>query len=199
MSISSVTGASNYATIAFDQESLTPEGMMLYLSTRMEEVDGQINALFDKQKASQEIRNALGEIQTELGRLDENAAHDQRLYMPGYTGQGSTDVEQKILVAIDKIAAIDPKLAETMRVEMGVYYDTSQILSRQDGVYYSREVKATKGYIDTIVRELDATAQMDMIRLQSHMSARQTAIQLSTNLIASMTDSMKAVVSNIRP
>jgi hypothetical protein len=39
---------------------------------------------------------------------------------------------------------------------------------------------------------------MDMIRLQSHMSARQTAIQLSTNLLASMNDSTKAVVSNIR-
>jgi len=187
MSVSAVTGTSNYASIAFDQESLTPEGMMLYLSTRMEEVDGQINNLFDKQKASQDIRKELGKIQDELGKLKEDS-DSKKILMPG-------QIEQNIDAAIDRIAAINPELAENMRTDMK---EKGQILFQHDGQYVSQEVKASKGYLDSIVKDLDATAQMDMIRLQSHMSARQTAIQLSTNLIASMNDSTKAVVSNIR-
>lgn len=191
MSVSAVTNTSNYGTIAFDQESLTPEGMMLYLSTRMNEVDGEINKLFDKQKASQEIRQALGTIQTELGKLKEDPG---LLSMPG-DGAGPSEVEQNINAAIDQIAQIDPQLAEQMRTEMN---KEGQVLYVQDGKYFAQEVKASKSYVENIIKDLDATAQMDMIRLQSHMSARQTAIQLSTNLIASMNDSTKAVVSNIR-
>jgi hypothetical protein len=192
MSVSAVNATSNYASIAYDQESLTPEGMMLYLSTRMDEVDGEINKLFDKQKASQEIRKALGTIQTELGKLKEDGG-GELLNLPGYTG-GTTEIEHNINAAIDEIATIDPQLAETMRADMN---KEGQILYVQDGKYFSQEVKASKNYLDTIVKDLDATAQMDMIRLQSHMSARQTAIQLSTNLIASMGESTKTIASNI--
>jgi len=191
MSVSAVSATSNYASIAFDQESLTPEGMMLYLSTRMNEVDGEINKLFDKQKASQEIRQALGTIQTELGKLKDD---DGLLSMPG-DGTGTSEVERNINAAITEIAQIDPQLAEKMWTEMN---KEGQILYVQDGKYFAQEVTASKSFLDNIVKDLDATAQMDMIRLQSHMSARQTAIQLSTNLIASMSDSTKAVVSNIR-
>lgn len=186
MSVSAVSSTSSYASIAFDQESLTPEGMMLYLSTRMNEVDGEINKLFDKQKASQEIRKALGEIQDELGKLKDD---DGLLTMP------DSEVEQNINTAIAKIGQIDPQLAEKMWTDMN---KEGQILFVQDGKYYAQEVTASKSYIDNIIKDLDATAQMDMIRLQSHMSARQTAIQLSTNLIASMSESTKAIVSNVR-
>lgn len=192
MSVSPVNGASNYASIAFDQESLTPEGMMLYLSTRMEEVDGQINGLFDKQKTSQEIRKEIGTIQNELGKLNEES-DEKTIYMPG-DGSGPNEVEQKINAAIDRIAELDPDLGAKMRDELA---EEGQILFKHDGKYVSQEVNASKSYLDGIVKNLDATAQMDMIRLQSHMSARQTAIQLSTNLIASLDDSTKAVVSNI--
>jgi hypothetical protein len=193
MSVSAVNATSNHASIAFDQESLTPEGMMLYLSTRMEEVDGEINKLFDKQKASQDIRKHLGTIQAELGKLDEES-DAKRIHMPGYAW-GATETEHNIDRAIDQIAAIDPDLAAKMREDMR---EEGQILYKFDGKYASQEVNASKSYLDGIIKDLDATAQMDMIRLQSHMSARQTAIQLSTNLIASMNDSAKAVVSNIR-
>jgi hypothetical protein len=197
MSVSAVnpTATSEYASIAYDQESLTPEGMMLYLSTRMNEVDGEIDKLFDKQKASQEIRKALGTIQTELSKLNEDGGHDQKLHMPGRDGHGATQIEQNILDAIDKIATINPELADRMRAKMN---EGGQILCNQDGEYFSHELSASKNYLDGIIKDLDATAQMDMIRLQSHMSARQTAIQLSTNLIASMSESTKAVVTNIR-
>jgi len=36
-----------------------------------------------------------------------------------------------------------------------------------------------------------------MIRLQSIMSARQTAIQLATNLMSALGESTKSIVSNI--
>jgi hypothetical protein len=58
-------------------------------------------------------------------------------------------------------------------------------------------MKQTMQYLDGVGKDIDSSAQMDMIRLQSIMSARQTAIQLSTNLIASLSESTKSIVSNI--
>ena len=59
-------------------------------------------------------------------------------------------------------------------------------------------VDSTKEYLDATCKDIESSAQMDMINLQSLMGARQTAIQLSTNLVAALAESMKAVVTNIR-
>ena len=80
MSVSAVAGASNYASIAFDQESLTPEGMMLYLSTRLEEVDGQINTLFGeaeklRKKSGRNLARFRTTRQAERGIRREDALH----------------------------------------------------------------------------------------------------------------------------
>jgi hypothetical protein len=58
-------------------------------------------------------------------------------------------------------------------------------------------MEATMKYLEGVTKDIESSAQLDMIRLQSIMSARQTAIQLSTNLVAALGESTKAIVSNI--
>lgn len=57
---------------------------------------------------------------------------------------------------------------------------------------------SAKKLIENAMKDLESGAQMDMIKLQSIMSARQTAVQLSTNLIASLGESTKGIASNTR-
>ncbi|MCA9630808.1 MAG: hypothetical protein KC766_24230, partial [Myxococcales bacterium] len=61
-----------------------------------------------------------------------------------------------------------------------------------------REVQATSTYVNSLVKSLESSAQMEMIQLQSMSSARGTAIQMSTNLIASFSEGTKAIVGNLR-
>jgi hypothetical protein len=66
-----------------------------------------------------------------------------------------------------------------------------------DDTCSAAEMDVTMKYLDVVVKDSDSGSQLDMIHLQSIMSARQTAIQLSTNLVAALAESTKAIVSNI--
>jgi len=52
--------------------------------------------------------------------------------------------------------------------------------------------------LDAIVKDLNASGQMDMINLQSLMSSRQTAVQLSTNLMKTLSDAQREIIKNIK-
>ena len=95
---------------------------------------------------------------------------------------------------INNIAVVNPKLAQRISEDL---HKEGQVL--HDGQpCTTAHVDSTKEYLDATCKDIESSAQMDMINLQSLMGARQTAIQLSTNLVAALAESMKAVVTNIR-
>jgi len=176
------------------QGNLSPDALMTYLSTRLGGLDEQINGIFNRQLAQQKVQSAVNKIHEEVAKLNESAVGV--VDMPGHDPKdpGSSEIEININRRIDELGQLDPKLAQTIRDEL---VKPGQILWVQDGKYLGSEVVGTKSFLDGISKNLESGAQMDMIRLQSLMSSRQTAIQLSTNLVASLGESTKAIVTNI--
>ena len=86
---------------------------------------------------------------------------------------------------------IDPRIAEFNR-ELAAYKQTVAALRRDTERLMMQEKR-----LDALVSDINSSAQMDMINLQSLMSQRQTAVQLSTNIIKSLSDSADAIVHNI--
>jgi len=197
MTVSPVPNAPG--STSYGAEGLSPEAMMIYLSSRLGTLDDGINELFDKQKSAQGVQEAIRAIQSDLAQLNDEAAANEELHFPDSSdGTRISPMEEHIIQQLDVIAQYDPRLAEQMRTDLGQDGKEGMILYGCDGKYSSQEVKGTKSYLDGISKDLDATAQLDMIRLQSLMSSRQTAIQLSTNLISSMDKSLESIVTNIR-
>jgi chaperonin cofactor prefoldin len=163
--------------------SLSPDALMVYLSSRLDGLDQQINAIFNSQKAQEKVQSALRKIKTELAALDDNAGGD-------LGGDAGTNIDK----AIEEIADIDQTLAAD--IAKTIHGDT-MIFTGNDAHYTGTEVKATTEYIDGLSKDIESQSQMDMIKLQSLMSARQTAIQLATNMISSLGESSKAIVANI--
>lgn len=186
------------------EESLTPEGLMLYLSDRLNGLDDQVNVIFAKQEATEAARSALRKITQELSNLkDEADAMHAKIAMPGISEDpklsqsvqgGAANTEKRILAALDELEAVDPAFGAEVR---GQLRQSGQILAGMEGWYRPSEVKASTQYLENKLKDLEAEAQIGMIHLQSLMSNRQTAIQLSTNLISSLGESHKAIASNI--
>jgi hypothetical protein len=88
-------------------------------------------------------------------------------------------------------ARIDPRIAQFNR-ELAAYKQTVAALRRDTERLMMQEKR-----LDALVSDINSSAQMDMINLQSLMSNRQTAIQLTTNMLKALNDSEKQIVHNI--
>ncbi|HMJ55586.1 MAG TPA: hypothetical protein VK540_26105 [Polyangiaceae bacterium] len=169
------------SSVAIFREHLTPDALMTYLSTRLDGLDTQVNAVFNRQQHTQAIQKGLTELRAALGQMKTTGDDQKDGVMPS------------IEVALKTLTDLDPNLGETLRNQLG--QDGYALWG--DSKCNDTEMKQTMSYLDGVGKDIDSSAQMDMIRLQSIMSARQTAIQLSTNLIASLSESTKSIVSNI--
>ena len=200
-SAANATNIMNAGTVGGYPGALTPDALMIYLQTRLEGLDGQINDIFDQQQKFEKLRGLLSKIRNELNQLDDqgdpNALKGEA---HAGTGAGVDDpahaegYEANIENLLTQIGDIDPSLAAQMRGDMR---KEGQILYCEDGIYKGAEVSAGKDYIDSLMKDTEASAQMNMIKLQSSMSARQTAIQLSTNLVSALGESAKSIAGNI--
>jgi hypothetical protein len=179
----------------FDPNTLTPDSLMFYLSTRMRGLDGQITGVFDKQQHSEKVRSALNELQRLVGTLDEETKEGK---FP-LTQSGQLSFVEQINAQLEVIETLDPDVGNKVTAEL---YKKGQVMggggqvNTGDANYTGQEVKNTTQFLKNVGSDLDNTAQMNMIRLQSLMSSRQTAVQLCTNLIAACADTQKSIVSN---
>jgi hypothetical protein len=175
---------------------------MLYLEARLGELDGQIDGLFKKQQDVSRIREDLNVMQHALQTLVSDPADKDPHGAPNvdanHNGQFDrdelSDFERKITDAIADIKEVDPERGARLESELG---KQGYVLDGRNGEYMAYEVKNTTDYLNTVSKELESSAQLEMIKLQSLMSSRQTAIQLSTNLVSALCDSTKSIASNI--
>ena len=183
VSSSSILGSED-----FDPEAMTPDALLVYLSTRLGSIDDQMDTILGRQRTSEKVRSEIGEIQKVLSSCATDPNEKQDLVM-------SEQAKSQIETHIANIATQDPELASDLNKAL---HEDGQILSGFDCRYSTDQLNHTKDYLNLVTKDIESGAQMDMIRLQSMMGARQTAIQLSTNLVSALSESQKAIVSNIR-
>src|SRR6188508_2465294 len=132
--------------------ALTPESMMVYLTTRLGSVDAQIQGIFAGQQQSEKVRAAVNEIRGLLTEL-ENTKDDP-------------EVAEKTLDAIaaivdEQIANVDPVAAANIKSKL---MEKGQILY-SDKVFKKTEIEASREYLGNLLSELESTAEMNMIQL----------------------------------
>jgi hypothetical protein len=91
-----------------------------------------------------------------------------------------------------KAALPDPRIAEFNR-QLAAYKQTVAALRLN-----TKRLVAQQQRLDTLVNDLGGDAELNMIKLQSLMSQRQAAIQLTSNLLKTLNDSEKNIVQNIK-
>lgn len=86
----------------------------------------------------------------------------------------------------------DPRIAEFNR-ELAAYKQTVVALQRN-----IQQLEAQQRRLATLVNDLGRDSELTMIKLQSLMSQRQTAIQLTSNLLKALNDSENEIVHNMK-
>jgi hypothetical protein len=179
--------AGTYEVGGMMPEGLSPEGLMIYLQTRMTGLDDQIDRIFEKQKKIEAIRKELQAIQIELDRVTTDPNNPGALiHTPGF--------KEAVMTHINAIREIDPTLANALEADL---LKEGNALWCNDDHYFSPEIETGTKTIDGIMKQLEASAQLEMITLQSLMSSRQTAVQLSTNLISALGETSRSIVANV--
>jgi hypothetical protein len=221
---SSVSTQPNSATFAGADPGasyLTPDALMVYVETRMGQIDTQVKATFSQQERTNAeqgiIRDALAQIQQNSGGI--NTADPAKCQQ----------MEQALEDAYDRLKAMDPRSPELdklaavhdqMMASGSGPYDTTNpdgktvhhhYLSTQsdtppstisgdkgqDSILSTDEMKAFVDDLNAINSDMNSDSELQMIQLQSLMSQRQTAIQLATNLVQSLDDQANKIAQNV--
>jgi multimeric flavodoxin WrbA len=190
---SALAGSATLGSANFDPRSMTSDALILYLSTRLGNVDTQMKSILDRENAAQKVRGELSAIQQLLTTLPEKTDAQELIAM-------TPEVHERFMAEmnghLDTIEVTDKDLADKLRAHLGS--DGQILCGASDDLYNTAELDASKDYLGMVSKDIESGSQMDMINLQSLMGARQTAIQLATNLVNALSESQKSIVSNIR-
>ena len=197
--------------------SLTPDALMAYCQARLDSIDGQVQGTFNEQ----EVRNG------EASALQQVIATFQTYSAGVNSGdsQGAskcTTMEVSLGNLIQQIKASDPGFPDLGKLEQTYndllysgtgpqdatsttpalqYMDPSTYPPNKNGtpdnILGSDEVQSAIQSLQGCASDLNSGSELQMIQLQSLMSERQTAVELTTNLVQSLGDQSEKVAENI--
>jgi hypothetical protein len=157
---------------------LTPDAMLVYCQSRLTGINTQCRDIMTKQETNAKAQSALGDL---LAKLD--------------LCQGGVDVDPTKLPIFQKAyqQAIDDVGGPTSPLGEKLAKDRDTMFGSGDKNAMSALLTAAKSH----QAELNSDSEIGMIHLQSLMSQRQTAIQLTTNIVQSLNDQANKIVANI--
>jgi hypothetical protein len=163
---------------------VTPDAMFVYCQTRLRGVDTQCRDIMAKQEKNAKVQTALGELQSAIAKKPE-----------GYK-ESNPEAHRIIGAAFDRaIEAAGPN--SELGQKLIAIRDNEFNAGNGDSVVNPEEMKSIENGVKTQQAALNSQSELDMIHLQSLMSQRQTAIQLTTNILQSLNDSTNKIVANI--
>jgi hypothetical protein len=187
---------------------LTPDVLFAYCKSRLTSIDSQVESAF----GSQQLRNSeTSAIQKALQALQGNSG--------GVTNDATscTAMEKSLHDLITQLKATDPgcpelaKLTQTYNdlVYSGTgptsdlpYVDESLYPPKHAGPPGDKTIDSTEmqtfiSSLQSCASDLNSSSELQMIQLQSLMSQRQTAIQLTSNLVQSLGDQAQKIAENV--
>jgi hypothetical protein len=187
---------------------MTPDSLMAFCSTRLSSLDTQMQEIFDQQTQSAATINDLNTISSDLNDL------------PG----PSTDTPPKITmsaaqysqivhdydVAIDDLspkngspsamhaAGNQTALGQQLQADHDSFIANCTVNSSGTVEVPASVVTNVTQNLKTYTSSLNSDAEMQMINLQSLMSSRQTAVELSTNMMETLASTDQSIAANLK-
>ncbi len=190
---------------AVDPNFITPDALMAYCQSRMQGLDKQMQTIFvEQQKTSQEIQdlNQLAALYNQwnsgINAKDANG-NPTGTQMPPNAGPDPAhpvhpnfqdDVVAPMQNYINSLPDGDPLKAKLQN-------DLATLTQGGDTTVSAQDIAAVETDLKNYASDLSSGQELNMIQLQSLMSQRQTAIQLTTNLVQSLGDQANKIADNV--
>jgi hypothetical protein len=206
---------------------LTPDAIMAYCQSRLQSIDGQVETAMTQQQncnseqsAVQGVLNEIGDLQSQLsGTPPVVNAPASAVKIEGdleslISQMETTDPTNSQIATLKQL--FDTIMATSTGpnkngAQMGFYNGSTAapgsppngtapaqgVNNDEDGTFGSDELTNFSQTLTGVNNALNNSAELGMINIQSLMSQRTTAIQLSTNILQSMDDGMSKIVDNV--
>lgn len=180
--------------------SLTPDALLTYCQTRLQSLDGDIKQYMDDQKAQLAKKDVLQKLETAI--QDNNTVNKK--------GKELASKKQAIADAYAAAYADLTKMgmgneASAVKDAFKKAFPNSKITDEHPSTKGCKLPTQTQSAFDdftqpvqNLVDEIGKEAELNMIQLQSLMSQRQTAVQLTTNMMSKLDRGFDAITANFK-
>lgn len=176
--------------------SISPDALMAYCESRLNSLDTQMTQIFDQQQTNASLTQDIDAIASALNESSAAPGSSSSNPNPDMTLNPIT-VEMAYNTAIhDAKSAGNTTLANELTQDLSMFTGTSSINNNPPTIS-SNTLSGLQQSLKNYGNELNSNSEMSMITLQSLMSQRQTAIQLTTNLVQSLGDQASSIAKNI--
>jgi hypothetical protein len=172
-----------------DFTSMSPASLMAYCESQLNNLDSQMQGIFSSQQKNASMTQTVSTIANSLGDLP-----------PKSTNSTSTlTVDSGDTSAIDtQYAAAITQAGKGTVLGIALANDKAKFDSdASGGSMTTDQVASLTQNLKNDTTNLNGDSQMAMINLQSLMSQRETAVQLSTNLIQSLGQQSSDITKNV--
>jgi hypothetical protein len=184
-----VAGAVEAAPPSSVSSLLTPDALMAYCESRLGSIDSQMDSIFQAQESYNKLTTDIDSLASNLNQYESTGIG---------TGPGDqtaspafTSATNSLNQLISEANTTDPQVASELQGAMNTLNNGGDTFVSTD------EITNIEKTLQQASSDVGAGAELNMINLQTLMSQRQTAIQLTTNLVQSMGDQMNAIATNI--
>jgi hypothetical protein len=179
----STVDAISGAVLPFDayayKGALSPDALLAYCRSQLNSLDATIQGYLDQQRLNVQRKKALGDVENMMKKYA-NVPNGEQQW---------SDYNRTFGDAIRSLPPDDP-----VGARLQAKWD--ELFARQ-GQFTKEEWQGHTGDIRSMLDEVSGNAEINMIHLQSIMSQRQTAVQLTTGMLAKYDEGIKSVIGNI--
>ncbi len=200
-SSSQAAPAGQLSALLTQEESLThmtPDTILFFCQSRLRTLD---TAIAEKLNQQRQLTNhsVLDAVKAAVTKCTENNLNKEGNYE-------ITQANYESVVANIDAALADPTLSKENRKKLEGARDAFMnggldvtFPDNTKGAGVSKDqLKAISETCDDALKAKSSEAELNMISIQSLMSQRQTAVQLTTNMMAAINDSLKAIAANTK-
>jgi hypothetical protein len=186
--------------------AVTPESLLYYCASRLDSIDKKIDAHFKDQQAKNTASEEIGKLQSILGRASFQAKGDSADFnadvhaaegneiLAIYRNTQNAEVKKAAGEAFKLRTGIDPEAAAPSGISVVDVNNAKAAIAEQTPAQWAQRIDNVK----SVATSLSKGAELNMIQLQSYVSQRQLAIQLTTQIMQAVNEGCKQVAGNIR-
>ena len=180
-----------------DYVPLTVESLLVFCQTRLRDLDTQIHSSLVDQQSRCALQKSVGELksflagQASVGMMNEGTKE---------TDAGKLEAAQKVVN--EGNALFDEAIEQaTKQKNFGLanaLKDQKAEWNKGNDPHVTKdELQGINKGVDMMLNDLSSANELQMIGLQSLISKRATALQLTTNMLNTLNESQKTIAGNV--
>ena len=170
--------------------SLTPDALLAFCNTQLQGIDNQVNTYMAQQNTQLQEKDALQQAQQVLEAAGPNGPQTADQYNQMI---GSMQQVVESLPDGDPVKAQIQSLMQTMSTAAVGTNASPHSFQAFTSTSWGQYSSTLQGY----GQDVDSNAEIGMVQIQSLVSQRQTIVQLTTNMMSTLSQTDQAIAQKI--